>query len=348
VRRALGALLAAAAAWAPAACGPASIIFGTPQDINLSVQRKMTVMGNWEYTPDEDGLGGVYRITGGEVAVSGTTTNDRLVIAGSATVTLKDVSIIVTDKGVNPGEPPDEYGECPIKLEDGVNLDLVLSGENVLQAGYSSAAIQVPATSSLTITAVDGNGSLEALGGALAAGIGSGAGGICGAITIKSGSITATGGEWGAGIGGGLRGGLAGPITITGGTVTAVSAGGAGIGTGGNPAPDNEGKITTGTINITGGDIEATGWDNGAGIGGGYCVPGGIVNINYPSGNSRGKAMAKTTQDEGETFWDNGCAVGPGADNYTGVTSGGAFHGPDSDAPDGVITTWPAVNPYEW
>ncbi|GAB6390890.1 MAG: hypothetical protein MdMp014T_0263 [Treponematales bacterium] len=331
---ALGALLAAAA-WAPAACGPASVIFGAAQDIDLSVQREMTVTGNWDYTPDEDGLGGVYKITGGEVTVSGTTTSSRLVIAGSATVTLKDASIV--------------EGDCPIFLENGVSLTLVLSGRNILRAGWSFAGIQVPAESSLTITTVDGSGSLDVSGGTLAAGIGNGAGGICGAVTIKSGTVTAEGGFWGAGIGGGLRGGLAGPITITGGTVKADSGeGGAGIGTGGNP-PDENGlnAVITGEIIITGGYVIATGWNNGAGIGGGYCVPGGIVSINYPSGTSAGKAWAKTT-DNGNISASLGSSVGAGASDGATDLTGGAFYGPGDTAPDGVTTAWPTENPYTW
>jgi hypothetical protein len=334
VRQTLGALLAAAAAaWAPAACGPSSIIFGTSQDIDLSVQREMTVTGNWEYTPDEDGLGGVYKITGGEVAVSGTTTSSRLVIAGSARVTLKDASIIVTDDF---GLGWDTYGICPISLEEGVSLNLILSGRNVLKAGNLCAGLHVPAGSSLTITTVDGSGSLAADGGHEGAGIGGNYNDGCGAVTILSGNVTATGGwAYAAGIGGGHGGNLAGPVMIEGGIVTATGWGGAGIGGGGyNFAMPGE-------IIITGGYVEATGWNNGAGIGGGSMAPGGTVKINFPTGDSHGRAMAKITTGDhpygGDFMW--GFAVGPGATDGRDL-SGGTFNGTLDGFPMGEEYIW--------
>ena len=104
-----------------------------------------------------------------------------------------------------------------------------------------------------------------------AAGIGGGADGSCGVITITGGIITAKA-QSGAGIGGGKYS-SAGNITITGGTVTATGGGNsAGIGSG------FQGK--SGTIWIGGdADVTATGGSYGAGIGGGYLVGGGIITI---------------------------------------------------------------------
>ena len=106
------------------------------------------------------------------------------------------------------------------------NAHIILVGDNYVSG---SAAIQAgPKNTKLTIS---GSGSLTAIGGDFAAGIGSGLNGPCGDIIINGGTINATGGTYGAGIGSG--GNTCGNITISGGTVTATGGDkAAGIGSG--------------------------------------------------------------------------------------------------------------------
>lgn len=115
-------------------------------------------------------------------------------------------------------------------------------------------------------------GTVDATGGPNAAGIGAGMNAVNCDISIQGGNVTARGGDGGAGIGSGYEGGgssyatesdIPGEIKITSGTVNAYgSTWGAGIGGGG--------KSKVGNINITGGEITATGGNTGgAGIGSG-------------------------------------------------------------------------------
>lgn len=115
---------------------------------------------------------------------------------------------------------------------------------------------------------IDGVAEVTAQGGSSGAGIGGGQWGSNGEVEIFGGSITATGGgAYGAGIGGGVHGD-AGMITIYDGVVNAEgahddpwSSEGAGIGGAGN--------AKSGLITILGGEVIATGHGSGAGIGGG-------------------------------------------------------------------------------
>ena len=114
------------------------------------------------------------------------------------------------------------------------NAHIILVGDNYVSG---SAAIQAGG-SGKTLT-ISGSGSLTATGGNRCAGIGSGAKGTCGAITISGGTVTATGGMNAAGIGSGQLGSC-GDITITTGVtkVTATKGDGAsysiGMGNGGS------------------------------------------------------------------------------------------------------------------
>lgn len=118
-------------------------------------------------------------------------------------------------------------------------------------------------------------------------GSGSSIGGSGGTITITGGTVVAKSGRGGAGIGGGSGGsgkaGSSGTIQISGGDVTAQSTGtqysGAGIGSGhGGTASAN-----TGSVQISGGTVHATGGgrssNGGAGIGGGSNTSGGTIEI---------------------------------------------------------------------
>jgi len=198
-----------------------------------------------------------------------------------------------------------------IKVEDGATLVLVnaqikcttdnpiqfLGNGTLLLVGESSiisdcndyAAINVVAGGQLTIEdyASDGAvGSLTAIGGYRAAGIGGNYFEDVGEIVINSGIINATAGYGSAAIGGGYTYNgsdfiFTNPsIIINDGTVTANgNSGGAGIGSG-------KGNCYTLTIDISGGDITSTGGEDGTGIGGGYLSGGsGHTTININGGN---------------------------------------------------------------
>lgn len=166
-------------------------------------------------------------------------------------------------------------------------------------------------------------GKITATGGNGAAGIGGGAGDKYAAVdgdgdvTISGGTITATGGSGAAGIGGGLDGN--GTVIITGGDITAKARGyyGAGIGGGCGEIPKDTLIGGNGTVTISGGTIteasggymaagignviirgnaqigNATGGDEGAGIGGGVLGTGDVtIEGNVSIENAQGGAGA--------------------------------------------------------
>ena len=221
----------------------------------------------------------------------------------------ENASVTLTLDGAYMDASAIPYISAPILIPENStgNVNIILKGENGLKAGNYYAAIQKngDAEDIGTLT-ISGEGSLMAMGGVNAAGVGSGntkpvknimitggtitaTGGESGAgigsgyyragsnITISGGTITATGGESGAGIGGGERG-AASNITILGGTVTATGGkSGAGIG-GGDYGEGNNITISGGTVTATSiavGDAGAT----GAGIGGGYAKEGNNITI---------------------------------------------------------------------
>jgi hypothetical protein len=214
------------------------------QDINLSSPPANTAAGSgWRYYE------GVYTIkNNAALTVSGSTENDRIIVNGTATITLDDATITTNDS--------------PITLESGAGLTIRLAGTNTLTPrAAGNAGISVPEGTTLTITSADGDGettgSLSATGNH-GPGIGGG-----GTINIKGGAITATGGAESAGIGSGSNG----TITITGGVVTASSPD-----WDGDPAGIGGGSFgACGDITITGGSGTATGGGGGAkGVGPGW------------------------------------------------------------------------------
>lgn len=102
-------------------------------------------------------------------------------------------------------------------------------------------------------------GTVNAVGGYQAAGIGGTIGKSGANITITGGTVNATGGSYGAGIGGGFSGNVD-SITISGGTVTA-NAGekAAAIGAGRDWSLHQYAVLPYNTIRITGGDVTANG-----------------------------------------------------------------------------------------
>lgn len=226
----------------------AYMAYADPGTINI-------IGGSLVITPDGDHS----KITGNGSELSGTTI---VISGGSVTLTIDNINLKPTNG-------------CPIKLINGANVNLVLSGTNILDSTSNSApqpGLEVDSDCTLTIS---GTGSLTAKGYFDSAGIGGITNCSNGTININSGSVTAIGGNRGAGIGSGLGTGsnISGTINISGGNVTADGTnGGAGIGGGS--------FSNCGIINISGGTVIASGGANGgAGIGGGHWGGGGSVTI---------------------------------------------------------------------
>lgn len=202
-------------------------------------------------------LTGDYTAQDDETLTGTLTGNYKISIASGATVTLKDVDI--TNLGNN-------CNWAAINCEN--DATLIVKGTNTVRAGKNEIGfILFPGiwiASGKTLT-IQGDGSLTVndygnIPFFFSAGIGGGFSLSCGNIVIEGGTITAIGGEHAAGIGGGSS--TFGNITIKGGTVIATCGenGGAGIGCG------RGSYITSGDIIIEGGNITATGGE-GAGIG---------------------------------------------------------------------------------
>jgi len=185
------------------------------------------------------------------------TDNVQLNYITSSTTALEAGKIYTISGNVNNNNRLTISGAVTISLPAGRTLTL-------------SKGITVAEGQTLTITG-DSTGRLLVTGGGpdLSAGIGNVKNYASGNIIINGGRIEATGCPGGAGIGGGRFGSC--NVTINGGTVIATGgdkvnvlgnwySGGAGIGVGE--------RGTSVTVNITGGDITATGRGGGAGIGG--------------------------------------------------------------------------------
>jgi hypothetical protein len=96
----------------------------------------------------------VFTITdGANVNVTGSSNNNRIVVNGTATVTLNNVTI-TRPTGSN-------YGQAALTLNGGANVTLNLGGTNNLTGGWQSAGIQ---TTGATLI-INGPGSLQARGG---------------------------------------------------------------------------------------------------------------------------------------------------------------------------------------
>ena len=186
-------------------------------------------------------------------------------------LTLRDVKIDVSNTGWE-----NHAGKAALNVQGEGNVEIELDGKNELKSGYYRAGLEKNnSTSAGTLTLKDdkeaGNGSLNAEGGELSAGIGACYEQGTKNIIITGSTVTATGGDGGAGIGGG-KGGAAENIIITGSTVTATgNSGGAGIG--GGERCDGE------NITITGSTVTAKGGNGSAGIGGGVTGIGEAITI---------------------------------------------------------------------
>ncbi len=186
----------------------------------------------------------------GQITFSGISTfNNINVVSGNHNIILKDTDI----KGI--------VNTPALLINPNATASIELQNENILQGGDYAAGLQVPTGASLVI---NGNGSLNAIGGYFSAGIGGANNSSSGSITINGGTITATTFNQAAGIGGGNMGD-ADTITITGGNITAIGGSHASaIGNGLNSSTTNANII------ISGGNIIATNTNNTKGISGNF------------------------------------------------------------------------------
>ena len=199
------------------------------------------------------------------------------------------------------------------------NVNIILKGENGLKAGDYCAAIQKDGDAeNIGTLTISGEGSLIAMGGVNAAGVGSGKTKPVKNIMITGGTITATGGESGAGIGSGYyRAGS--NITISGGTIMATGGNSAaGIGGGERGAGSNI-TITGGTVIATA-TAEAENISTGAGIGGGYSGEGNNITIS------------------GGTVTATSIAVGDAGATGAGIGGGYAKEGNNITISGGTVT----------
>jgi hypothetical protein len=266
-----------------------------------------------------------YTVTNGaNVTVRGSTTTDNILVPSNATATITLENANIKMEGTTT--------RSPIELDNGANVTLILvgtfdyGGGNYLFAAGAGAGIKVNTGRTLTI---QGDGSLEARGApqdnetdtadfSRGAGIGgSGLNAAAGTINIRSGTIYAYGGK--------------GKKIYNKLDESSWHGGAAGIGGSSGAAGGN--------INITGGWVAASGYDGAAGIGGGSGPNGaaGTININYPSGTSRGWALATYSFTfgafQGAPVSEHD--IGPGLYASGGTVNIGGTHGLDD-----IFYTW--------
>ena len=248
-------------------------------------------------------------------------------------LTLRDVKIDVSNTGWE-----NHAGKAALNVQGEGNVEIELDGKNELKSGYYRAGLEKNnSTSAGTLTLKDdkeaGNGSLNAEGGELSAGIGACYEQGTKNIIITGSTVTATGGDGGAGIGGG-KGGAAENIIITGSTVTATGGGsvldwgGAGIGGGCIGNGEN--------IAITGSTVTATGHFGGAGIGGGYKGSGSNVTVS-------GAAQVTAIAFAGDRWDGVGATIGSGSGGSTKNPDGTFTPGSGQEIQaniSGLITGW--------
>ena len=239
----------------------------------------------------------------------------------TANITLKDVNIDVSGTGSYAAA-----GSAAVSAEGKGSVTIELDGENTVRSGYLRAGVEKNNDGSLTITAADDNGSLDAHGGQYGAGIGGGNYGSGSSITISGGEVTAEGGYGGAGIGGGFKGSGS-NITVSGGEVKA-QGGQYGAGIGGGQAGSGS------DITISNAEVTATGGEYGAGIGGGDNGSGSNITITdsdvTAEGGFGGAGIGGGESGNGSNITISGGTT-KAAGGLAGAGVGGGFNGSGSD-----------------
>ena len=252
------------------------------------------------------------------LTVTGSTTENELNINTDIPVTIKAKDLTIDRTGDD-----FTYALSVGGVDNRGQVTLILEGTNLLVAGAEKAGVCVGVGRTLII---EGDGTLDAVGGNGGAGIGSELLDNCGTIIINSGTVTATGNDGGSGIGGGRNyGGTTGgggTVIINGGTVTANGQNlGSDIGGG-------EGNTTTGICIILGGTVTATNGKFGTNAGikvnedgtlevyGDLTLP---ADITIPEGKTLIIPSGTTlTVPEGVTLTNNGTII-----NNNGFTNNG-------------------------
>ena len=269
------------------------------QTVTLDLSKGSIVISKTGY---KQGGGAQIKFTGAytiEQSDKSNLTNTIRVEDGEYQITMKDVSIDVSQKG----------NVCAFMIWPDATVDLKLEGKVTLKSGKYQAGLSVPEGAAVNISAKTDSDILTVKGGVFAAGIGGGSDDNGGNITILSGTVNADseiGG--GAGIGGGKGGTGTGKremIHIYGGKVTANGGSGAGIGGGSNA----NGTGQNGQIIIDGNAVVKATGANGAGIGGGYGANGTGV-----GGKITLSGLANVTANA-----DSGAGIGSGCANAQGV-----------------------------
>ena len=249
-----------------ALCGGVKLAFGLRREDSTDDQERST----WTIEPSNVDLSqlsgtGTLILNDGDIATGKLAAGYKVCIAAGATVMLSNVDI--NFEGNEGSDTPWAGITCL------GNAVIMIAGENLVRgccSGYPG--IYVPEDATLTVSGDDGL--LYAGGCNYGAGIGGGEGSIyakCGSVVVEGGNVMAVGGDLAAGLGSGHNA-VCGDITISGGFVsTTGGTGGAGIGTGENGQ--------CGAITISGRMIGAEGGQGAAGIGSGHGGTCGAISI---------------------------------------------------------------------
>lgn len=309
------------------------------QTVTLDLSQGSITISATGYTQgggDETPFTGAYTI---EQSDKSNLTNTISVENGIHQITMNNVDIDVSSVS----------GACAFSIETGASVLLKLVGTVTLKSGNTKAGLSVPSGAAVTISADTDSDELTAKGAQGGAGIGGNKKTSGGNITILSGTVNADGGASAAGIGGGDNGtgtGEGESIHISGGMVTATGASGAGIG-GGSYAV---GTGHSGQIIIDGtATVIANSINYGAGIGGGACADGtgvsgkiilrGAANVTAESVNGGGAGIGSgsgisedvhLTGEYGEVLITDYATVKANSDNATGIGGGRAYYSASS------------------
>lgn len=304
------------------------------QTVTLDLSQGSITISATGYTQgsgDETKFTGAYTI---EQSNKSNLTNTISVENGTHQITMNNVDIDVSSVS----------GACAFSIETGASVLLKLVGTVTLKSGNTKAGLSVPSGAAVTISADTDSDELTAKGAQGGAGIGGNKKTSGGNITILSGTVNADGGASAAGIGGGDNGtgtGEGESIHISGGMVTATGAGGAGIG-GGSYAV---GTGHSGQIIIDGtATVIANSINYGAGIGGGVSADGtgvsgkiilrGAANVTAESLNGGGAGIGSgestskdvhLTGEYGEVLITDYATVKANSNNATGIGGGRAY-----------------------
>ena len=309
------------------------------QTVTLDLSQGSITISATGYTQgsgDETPFTGAYTI---EQSDKSNLTNTISVKNGTHQITMNNVDIDVSSVS----------GACAFSIETGASVLLKLVGTVTLKSGNTKAGLSVPSGAAVTISADTDSDELTAKGAQGGAGIGGNKKTSGGNITILSGTVNADGGASAAGIGGGDNGtgtGEGESIHISGGMVTATGAGGAGIG-GGSYAV---GTGHSGQIIIDGtATVIANSINYGAGIGGGVSADGtgvsgkiilrGAANVTAESLNGGGAGIGSgestskdvhLTGEYGEVLITDYATVKANSNNAAGIGGGRAYYSASS------------------